>query len=141
MAALQASIERSAAPWTLAWTRIAGIDDAAVPLLADQFTKWADRAGQFVFSGVDRLTTLMEIMTQSGDRASGPEWWRLRMAALRLMGRPDEFELVALDYCVTYEVSPPSWVAPKMGYSDDATATSSRCGARGAGHAGVGLRF
>jgi ABC-type transporter Mla MlaB component len=25
------------------------------------------------------------------------------------MHRPDEFELVALDYCVTYEVSPPSW--------------------------------
>jgi len=129
VAALQASIERSAAPWTLAWTRIAGIDDAAVPLLADQFTKWADRSGQFVFSGVDRLTTLMEIMTQSGDRASGPEWWRLRMAALRLMGRPDEFELVALDYCVTYEVSPPSWVAPKMGYSDDATAASSQAAA------------
>lgn len=125
VAALQASIERSASPWSLAWTRISGIDDAAVPLLADLFTKWADRPGQFVFSGVDRLTTLMEIMTQSGDRASGPEWWRLRMAALRLMGRPDEFELVALDYCVTYEVSPPSWIAPKMGYSDDATAASS----------------
>ena len=31
------------------------------------------------------------------------------MEALRVMHRPDEFELVALDYCVTYEVSPPSW--------------------------------
>ncbi len=126
VAALQASIERSPSPWTLAWTRITGIDDAAVPLLADQFTKWADRSGQFVFSGVDRLNTLMEAMTQSGDRASGPEWWRLRMAALRLMARPDEFELVALDYCVTYEVSPPSWVAPKIGYSDDDTTASSQ---------------
>ena len=129
VAALQASIERSASPWTLAWTRISGIDDAAVPLLADLFTKWADRTGQFVFSGVDRLNTLMEIMTQSGDRASGPEWWRLRMAALRMMGRPDEFELVALDYCVTYEVSPPSWVAPKMGYSDDTTTSSAQVAA------------
>ncbi len=129
VAALQASVERSASPWTLAWTRITGIDDAAVPLLADQFTKWADRTGQFVFSGVDRLNTLMEGMTQSGDRASGPEWWRLRMAALRLMARPDEFELVALDYCVTYEVSPPSWVAPKIGYSDDDTSASSQAAA------------
>ncbi|RYY48542.1 MAG: STAS domain-containing protein, partial [Comamonadaceae bacterium] len=38
-----------------------------------------------------------------------PAWWRLRMEVLRVMHRPDEFELVALDYCVTYEVSPPSW--------------------------------
>ena len=119
IAALQASVERAASPWTLAWSRIAGIDDAAVPLLADLFTRWADKQGQFVFSGVDRLETLLEIMTQSGDRTSGTEWWRLRMSALRLMGRPDEFELVALDYCVTFEVSPPSWVAPKCGYSDD----------------------
>ena len=119
IAALQASVERAASPWTLAWSRIAGIDDAAVPLLADLFTRWADKQGQFVFSGVDRLETLLEIMTQSGDRTSGTEWWRLRMSALRLMGRPDEFELVALDYCVTFEVSPPSWVAPKCSYSDD----------------------
>jgi len=47
------------------------------------------------------------------------EWWRLRMAALRFMGKPDEFEMVALDYCVTYEVSPPSWAQPRCGYSDD----------------------
>jgi ABC-type transporter Mla MlaB component len=38
-----------------------------------------------------------------------PAWWQLRMELLRLMHRPDEFEMVALDYCVTYEVSPPSW--------------------------------
>ena len=41
------------------------------------------------------------------------------MAAMRLMGKPEEFELVALDYCVTYEVSPPSWVSPRCGYSDN----------------------
>ena len=126
VAALQASVERAASPWTLAWSRIAGIDDAAVPLLADLFTRWADKQGQFVFSGVDRLETLLEIMTQSGDRTSGTEWWRLRMSALRLMGRPDEFELVALDYCVTCEVSPPSWVAPKCGYSDDNASASAQ---------------
>jgi hypothetical protein len=125
VAALQASVERSASPWTLSWSRISGMDDAAVPLLADLFTRWGDKQGQFVFSGVDKFNTLLEIMTQSGDRTSGPEWWRLRMSALRLMGRPDEFELVALDYCVTYEVSPPSWVSPKCGYSDDDTPAAS----------------
>ena len=48
------------------------------------------------------------------------------------MGRPDEFELVALDYCVTYEVSPPSWSAPRCGYLDSEHAAES--GAPAAGH-------
>ncbi|CAN7222181.1 STAS domain-containing protein [Acidovorax sp. LjRoot117] len=119
VAALQASLARSASPWTLSWSRIVSIDDAAVPLLADQFSLWAERDGQLVFSGVEKLNALLDAKTQSGDRATSPEWWRLRMAALRLMGKPDEFELVALDYCVTYEVSPPSWVSPRCGYSDN----------------------
>jgi hypothetical protein len=119
VAALQASLARAASPWTLSWARLVSIDEAAVPLLADQFSAWAERDGQLVFSGVEKLNALLDAKTQSGDRATSPEWWRLRMAALRLMGKPDEFELVALDYCVTYEVSPPSWVSPRCGYSDN----------------------
>ena len=119
VAALLASLARAATPWTLSWARLTAIEEAAVPLLADQMTQWADRDGQFVFSGVEKLNALLEAKTQSGDRSSSPEWWRLRMAAMRLMGKPDEFELVALDYCVTYEVSPPSWVSPRCGYSDN----------------------
>jgi ABC-type transporter Mla MlaB component len=38
------------------------------------------------------------------------------MEVLRVMHRPDEFELVALDYCVTYEVSPPSWDSARCDY-------------------------
>ena len=33
--------------------------------------------------------------------------WRLE--ALRLAHRPDQFDEVAIDYCVTFEGSPPSW--------------------------------
>ena len=123
-AALQASLARSASPWTLSWARLGAIDEAAVPLLAEQFTRWAERDGQLVFSGVEKLNALLDAKTQSGDRSTSPEWWSLRMAALRLMGKPDEFELVALDYCVTYEVSPPSWVSPRCGYSDNEGASS-----------------
>jgi ABC-type transporter Mla MlaB component len=119
VAALQASLARAAAPWTLSWARLVSIDEAAVPLMADQFTLWADRDGQVVFSGVEKLNALLDAKAQSGDRSTSPEWWRLRMATLRLMGKADEFELVALDYCVTYEVSPPSWVSPRCGYSDN----------------------
>ena len=35
--------------------------------------------------------------------------WQLRLDALRMANRPDQFDEAAIDYCVTYEVSPPSW--------------------------------
>ena len=120
--ALQASLARSASPWKLIWSRVHAIDADAVPSLANEFSRWADQTGQLVFVGVDELRTLLEAQTQSGDREQNPEWWRLRMAALRLMGQPDEFEMVALDYCVTYEVSPPSWLPVRCGYQGDSGA-------------------
>ncbi|MBS0467763.1 MAG: STAS domain-containing protein [Proteobacteria bacterium] len=123
-AALQASLARSASPWTLNWSRLTEIEAPAVPALAQQFEDWAGREVQIRFVGVQALQNLLQAHTQSGDRSSGPAWWRLRMAALRLMGLHDEFEFVALDYCVTYEVSPPSWVSPHCSYSGDDGAPS-----------------
>ena len=60
--------------------------------------------------------TVLKDATPSGDRSVNPAWWKLRMEVLRVMHRPDEFELVALDYCVTYEVSPPSWDSARCDY-------------------------
>ena len=120
VAALQASLARAASPWTLVWSRLTVIEEAALPALAQEFNRWADQQVQLVFVGAERLQALLQAHTQSGDRGGSPEWWRLRMALLRCMGLGDEFELVALDYCVTYEVSPPAWQVPRCGYLDAA---------------------
>jgi hypothetical protein len=61
---------------------------------------------QLRFIGADALERVLRDATPSGNKDVNPAWWRLRMEVLRVMHRPDEFELVALDYCVTYEVSP-----------------------------------
>ncbi|WP_404300432.1 STAS domain-containing protein [Alicycliphilus denitrificans] len=119
LTALQAALGRSMPPWRLNWTRLAEIEPQAVALLAQQFEDWAERDVQIRFAGVQVLQSLLQSRTVSGERAADPQWWRLRLAALRLMGLHDEFEFVALDYCVTYEVSPPSWMSPRCGYSGD----------------------
>src|SRR6218665_300407 len=124
VAALHASLMRAASPWALSWARLTSIDEAAVPLLADHLGQWAHPQGQFLITALEKLNALLRAKTPSGERSGNPEWWRLRMAALRLMGLADEFELVALEYCVTYEVSPPSWVAPRCAYSDNEGVTS-----------------
>ena len=118
VASLHASLERAASPWTLVWSRLNGVEDAALVALEKEFTRWAEQKVHIVFTGAEVLHALLEAHTQSGDRAGNPAWWSLRMAALRFMNRADEFELVALDYCVIYEVSPPSWIAPRCSYSD-----------------------
>jgi hypothetical protein len=45
----------------------------------------------------------------TGVRDADPAFWQLRLDALRMTNRPDQFDEAAIDYCVTYEVSPPSW--------------------------------
>ena len=136
VATLQASLARAAQPWTLSWSRLADIEPPAVPLLADLVERLADEPAQLRFVGVPALQAVLQAHTHSGDRARDPQWWRLRMALLRLMGQPDEFELVALDYCVTYEVSPPSWAAPRCGFSGDAGMPPEAHGSAAAGNGG-----
>ncbi len=122
VATLQAWLGRSPAPWTLVWKRLAGIDDNALAPLADVFLRWADQPVHLVFTDAQVLQSLLQAHTVSGERSSNPQWWRLRMAALRFMNQPEDFEMVALDYCVTYEVSPPSWQIPECTYRDAADA-------------------
>ncbi|MBI5329317.1 MAG: hypothetical protein HZB71_01770 [Betaproteobacteria bacterium] len=45
-----------------------------------------------------------ERLTESG--------WFLLLAVLQLMGKQDDFENVAIDYAVAFEVSPPSYIQP-----------------------------
>jgi ABC-type transporter Mla MlaB component len=71
---------------------------------------------QLRFIAAEVLEQVLQSATPSGDKGVNAAWWRLRMEVLRVMHRPDEFELVALDYCVTYEVSPPSWDSARCEY-------------------------
>lgn len=119
VAALQALLARSAPPWSLNWTRLTSVDAPAVAAFAALVEAWAEQDVQLNFAGVTALQAVLQAQTPSGDRSVDPQWWRLRMAMLRLMGLADEFELVALDYCVTYEVSPPSWASPRCSYQGD----------------------
>ncbi|VWX58218.1 conserved hypothetical protein [Burkholderiales bacterium 8X] len=104
--------------WKLDWSALQSIEpDAAGPLRA-LFAHWADSAVQIRFSGSDRLIVVLSEATPVNDRQVDAVWWQLHMAAMRLMGRDDEFELLALNYCITYEVSPPPWEDPKGAYSE-----------------------
>jgi len=59
--------------------------------------------------GGERMFTVLQDAAPTGVRDADPAYWQLRLDALRMANRPDQFDECAIDYCVTYEVSPPSW--------------------------------
>jgi anti-anti-sigma regulatory factor len=122
---LQNVMMRSPQPWVLDWTPLESIDVKAARALLGIFTLWGDQEIALRFQGAHALRDALKNLTPSGRRDVEQLWWELRMAVLRVMNRADEFELTALDFCVTYEVSPPGWERPHcqfQGVSSDKTA-------------------
>lgn len=116
LAVLNAALGRATPPWRLDWSRLATIEPAALNPLFKLFQGWASQTVHLRFMGAERLEELLDKATPANDKSVDPVWWRVRMEALRLMGRSEDFELVALNYCVTYEVSPPSWESARCEY-------------------------
>jgi anti-anti-sigma regulatory factor len=114
---LQNVLLRAAQPWVLDWTPLESMDLKAARALLGIFTLWGDQEVELRFQGSSPFRDLLKSQTPSGRRDVEQLWWELRMAVLRVMNRPDEFELTALDFCVTYEVSPPGWEKPRCYYS------------------------
>lgn len=114
--ALNAAIARAAMPWCLDWRNLKTIETSALEPLYKVFSHWANRPVQLRFMGDAQLKKVLLDTTPSGERATDQKWWLLRMELLRVIHRPDDFELAALDFCVTYEVSPPAWSSATCEY-------------------------
>ena len=126
-------------PWHLDWSRLARISEDAMPLLAGLFSSLCDEPVALRFSGAQHLVDTLRTMMPSGDSSINPDWWAMRLNAMRTMQLLDDFELAALDYCVTYEVSPPAWQEARCQYenveAEEATALSTQPSTWNSGYA------
>jgi anti-anti-sigma regulatory factor len=68
---------------------------------------------ELVVAGADALVAVLRPMLAIGARESSQAPWLLLLELLQLMNREKDFEETAMDYCVTFEVSPPSFEAPR----------------------------
>jgi len=116
VAALTAALAKASMPWCLDWTNLKSIEASAVEPLYKVFTAWATQPVQLQFIGDVQLHKVLQSATPSNIRSTAQDCWQLRMQALRVTHQPDDFELAALDFCVTYEVSPPAWESPSCKY-------------------------
>ena len=109
VAALKAAVAKAAMPWRLDWSHLKSIEESAVAPMYQVFSAWAAEPVQLRFTGNAQLQKVLQAATPSNNRNIAQEAWQLRLQVLRVTHRPDDFELAALDFCVTYEVSPPAW--------------------------------
>ena len=96
-------------PWVIDWAPLRQIDIEACAKLRDLFRSWAQQSLDLRWLSGDHFFQVLREQAPVGSRDADPILWMLRLEALRLANRPDQFDEVAIDYCVTYEVSPPSW--------------------------------
>lgn len=110
VARLRAQSLQMPLPWVFDWNELRRVDVDACALLSELFRHWIGQKLDMRWLGGDKLFTVLQEAAPTGVRDADPVYWQLRLDALRMTHRPDQFDETAIDYCITYEVSPPSWV-------------------------------
>ncbi|WP_036171942.1 hypothetical protein [Massilia sp. 9096] len=85
-------------------------EGCAVLLSALQTLRQTGR--ELILAGADHLVALLRPMLVIGARDASEAPWLLLLELLLLMNHEKDFEETAMDYCITFEVSPPSFEAP-----------------------------
>jgi hypothetical protein len=96
-------------PWVFDWGALRSIDAEAAMQLSALFRHWSKQPLEMRWMSGENLFTILQDTAPTGVRDADPAYWQVRLDALRLVNRADQFDEAAIDYCVTYEVSPPSW--------------------------------
>jgi ABC-type transporter Mla MlaB component len=67
---------------------------------------------ELIVAGAAELAEIVRAGLVIGEREAPEAPWMLLLELLQLMNREKDFEEAAMDYCVTYELSPPQFEAP-----------------------------
>lgn len=92
----------------LDFSRIEMVDEAGAGQCAEILANSQKIKHKFQVSGVDRLIQLLQDLNRAKHTRSAH--WLLLLELFQLLGRKDDFEDLAVNYAVQFEVSPPSWI-------------------------------
>ena len=81
-------------------------------LLLRVFNAFRRAPHELQFAGIDALQAALRRAVEPGRRDPSDAAWMLLMEVQRLQNRQADFEETGIQYCITYEVSPPSWEPP-----------------------------
>ncbi|MBA3032537.1 MAG: hypothetical protein KKF85_04210 [Gammaproteobacteria bacterium] len=99
--------------------KVADVDDVGCGALLETLRVFKRLKKSCVLVGSERIAAMLAPKTVMGERRNEATWLLL-LELYQNLDRQEEFEDTAVGYAVTFEVSPPSWEAPKA----SATATA-----------------
>ncbi|HSD40855.1 MAG TPA: STAS domain-containing protein [Burkholderiales bacterium] len=94
--------------------KLQGIEPAGCKLLHATLRYFKSAKKDVWLSGEATLIKLLRESAKAGDTSVDQSTWLLLLDLYQMLGLQHEFEEAAVDYAVTYEVSPPSWEAPPL---------------------------
>ncbi len=107
---------------------LTGIDDAGARLLADALAEARRHQFQLQLQHTERVRPTLELLVKKG-REGGEGAWQLSLELLQWQNDRTTFEDRAVEFAVTFELSPPSWEPPAAAPvadvpADDAASTA-----------------
>lgn len=97
----------------LEFARVTDVDPIGCGLLLSVLKKLQKSGHNLVLVGAAELADKIRSILAVGRRDETEAPWLLLLELLRLLNRETEFEETSIDYCVTFEVSPPAFESPQ----------------------------
>jgi anti-anti-sigma regulatory factor len=85
------------------------VDLVGAELMLRVVTAFKRASHELVIVGAEQLIDPLKAIIEPGRRDASDAAWMLLIEMLRLLGRQHEFEETGIQYCITFEVSPPQW--------------------------------
>jgi len=93
--------------------KVKKFDAAGVDRLLAELYQAHKAKGEIELVGSGHLAGLLESRIETG-RAVDAEYWLFLLELYQLQGRQEDFEVLAINYAVTFEMSPPSWAPTRV---------------------------
>lgn len=95
------------------FARITAVNPDGCTLLLRALKTLQKSEHDLIMVGANELADKIRAIVQIGRRDEIESPWLLLLEILQLLNREKDFEETSMDYCITYEVSPPAFEAPK----------------------------
>lgn len=97
----------------LEFARVTDVDAEGCALLLKALKTLQKSEHDLIMVGAAELADQIRNIIQIGRRDESEAAWLLLLEILKLLDREKDFEETSMDYCITYEVSPPAFEPPK----------------------------
>jgi anti-anti-sigma regulatory factor len=97
---------------TLDASNVREADMVGAELLLRVINAFKRASHELIVMGADQMVTPLRAAVEAGRRDPSDAVWMLLLEVFRLLNRQHDFEETGIQYCITYEVSPPSWEPP-----------------------------